>query len=85
VFDPFDAGQSREAWDLLRKLRDEGPLATIAGAMRYVTRHADARAVLRDTDGFSNASGLKAPGSRYRPRTGCSASSTRPATLLCAG
>ena len=30
--------------------------------MRYVTRHAESRAVLRDTEHFSNASGLKAPG-----------------------
>jgi cytochrome P450 len=62
VFDPFDATQSRDAWDLLRQLRDETPVATISGGMRYVTRHADARNVLRDTEHFSNASGLKAPG-----------------------
>ena len=30
--------------------------------MRYVTRYAEARDVLRDTETFSNASGLKAPG-----------------------
>jgi len=62
VFDPFDATQSRDAWDLLKQLRDETPVATISGGMRYVTRHADARNVLRDTEHFSNASGLKAPG-----------------------
>ncbi len=43
-------------------MRDEGPVATVAGALRYITRYAEARAVLRDTDTFSNASGLKAPG-----------------------
>jgi cytochrome P450 len=62
VFDPFDAAQSRDAWTLLQELRDAGPLATVAGGLRYVTRHAEARAVLRDTETFSNASGLKAPG-----------------------
>ena len=62
MFDPFDASQSRDAWELLRQLRTEGPVATIAGGMRYVTRHAEARAVLRDTTTFSNASGMKAPG-----------------------
>jgi len=62
VFDPFDASQSRDAWELLRELRTEGPVATIAGGMRYVTRHAEARDVLRDTATFSNASGTKAPG-----------------------
>ncbi|HEV7523956.1 MAG TPA: cytochrome P450 [Acidimicrobiia bacterium] len=62
MFDPFDAAQSRDAWTLLRELREAGPLATVAGGLRYITRHAEARAVLRDTETFSNASGLKAPG-----------------------
>jgi cytochrome P450 len=62
VFDPFDPSQSRDAWDLLHRLRDESPIATVAGGLRYVTRHTEARAVLRDTETFSNASGLKAPG-----------------------
>jgi hypothetical protein len=62
VFDPFDAARSRDAWHLLAQLRDEAPVVTIASGMRYVTRHAEARAVLRDTERFSNASGLKAPG-----------------------
>lgn len=62
MFDPFDASQSRDAWALLKALRDDGPLATIAGDLRYVTRHAEARAVLRDAATFSNASGMKAPG-----------------------
>jgi cytochrome P450 len=62
VFDPFDASQSRDAWPLLKSLRDETPVATIANGMRYVTRYDDVRAVLRDTTTFSNASGLKAPG-----------------------
>src|SRR5256886_6121311 len=34
----------------------------ISGGLRYVTRYAEARGVLRDTETFSNASGLKAPG-----------------------
>ncbi|MDQ1380611.1 MAG: hypothetical protein QOJ71_1330 [Actinomycetota bacterium] len=62
MFDPFDAARSRDAWDILRELRTEGPVATIAGGLRYVTRHAEARGVLRDTATFSNASGMKAPG-----------------------
>jgi cytochrome P450 len=62
VFDPFDAARSRDAWTELRQLRDEGPVATVAGGLRYITRYAEARAVLRDTETFSNASGLKAPG-----------------------
>jgi cytochrome P450 len=62
VFDPFDAACSRDAWTVLQELRTKGPLATVAGDLRYVTRYADARGVLRDTETFSNASGLKAPG-----------------------
>jgi cytochrome P450 len=62
VFDPFDPARSRDAWEALSDLRNEGPLATLASGLRYVTRHAEARAVLRDTETFSNASGMKAPG-----------------------
>jgi cytochrome P450 len=62
VFDPFDAACSRDAWTVLQEMRTKGPLATVAGDLRYVTRYADARGVLRDTETFSNASGLKAPG-----------------------
>jgi cytochrome P450 len=62
VFDPFDAARSRDAWTVLAELRAQGPLATVAGDLRYVTRHAEARGVLRDAETFSNASGLKAPG-----------------------
>ena len=62
MFDPFDPAHSRDAWDVLADLRNEGPLATLSSGLRYVTRYAEARAVLRDTETFSNASGMKAPG-----------------------
>jgi cytochrome P450 len=62
VFDPFDPGQAHDAWDLLDRMRRESPVVEIANGMRYVTRHADCRSVLRDTASFSNASGMKAPG-----------------------
>jgi cytochrome P450 len=62
VFDPFDPTQSRDAWELLAELRAEAPVVDIANGMRYVTRYEAARAVLRDTTKFSNASGMKAPG-----------------------
>jgi cytochrome P450 len=61
-FDPFDPGQAQRAWPLLEKLRREGAVAPISGGMHYVTRHAECRAVLRETESFSNASGMKAPG-----------------------
>jgi cytochrome P450 len=62
VFDPFDAAHSRDAWSELERLRAETPVADIANGMRYVTRHADALDVLRNTTAFSNAAGMKAPG-----------------------
>jgi cytochrome P450 len=62
TFDPFDAEQAQRAWPLLDQLRAETPLATVGEGLRYVTRHADCRAVLRDAKSFSNASGFKAPG-----------------------
>jgi cytochrome P450 len=62
VFDPFDPSQSRDAWEILRRLRNQSAIASIAQGMRYVTRHEEARSVLRDTEHFSNASGMKAPG-----------------------
>jgi cytochrome P450 len=62
VFDPFDPGQAHDAWSLLARLREEGAVVEIAQGMRYVTRHAECRDVLRDTETFSNASGMKAPG-----------------------
>jgi cytochrome P450 len=61
-FNPFEPGQAQRAWPLLEKLRRECAVAEIAGGMQYVTRHAECRAVLRDTESFSNASGMKAPG-----------------------
>ncbi|MGH9026150.1 MAG: cytochrome P450 [Acidimicrobiia bacterium] len=61
-FDPFDAAQAQNAWPLLAELRREGPVVAIGENMRYVPRHTECRAVLRDTAAFSNASGMKAPG-----------------------
>lgn len=62
MFDPFDPGQAHDAWSLLARLREEGAVVEIAKRMRYVTRHAECRDVLRNTETFSNASGMKAPG-----------------------
>jgi cytochrome P450 len=62
AFDPFNAAQAQNAWDLLAELRAEGPVAAIASGMQYVTRYSECRGVLRDVGSFSNASGLKAPG-----------------------
>lgn len=61
-FDPFDAERREPPWELLAALRHDSPVAAIAGGMRYVTTHSACRAVLRDAESFSNATGFKAPG-----------------------
>jgi cytochrome P450 len=61
-FNPFDAEQAHDAWPLLAKLREEAAIVDIGDGMAYVTRHAECRHLLRDTEGFSSAQGFKAPG-----------------------
>jgi cytochrome P450 len=62
VFDPFDPGPAHEDRQLLAAMRKESAVVEIAKGMRYVTRHAECRDVLRDSASFSNATGMKAPG-----------------------
>jgi cytochrome P450 len=62
VFDPFNPPPADQQLALLARLRDEAPVVDIASGMRYVTRLAECRDVLRDTQSFSNATGMKAPG-----------------------
>src|SRR6478736_2473643 len=61
-FNPFDPEQAHNAWPLLAQLRKEAPVVDIGDGMAYVTRHAECRHLLRDTDAFSSAQGFKAPG-----------------------
>lgn len=61
-FNPFTTNHEQGVWPLLAELRAAGPVAEIAGGMKYVTRHDECQAVLRDTTAFSNASGFKQPG-----------------------
>ncbi|MBV9412973.1 MAG: cytochrome P450 [Acidimicrobiia bacterium] len=62
AFNPFDAEQAHNSWPLLASLREESAVVDIGDGMAYVTRHAECRQLLRDTDGFSSAQGFKAPG-----------------------
>ena len=62
MFDPFDPGPARDDGQLLADMRKENTVVEIAKGMRYVTRHAECRDVLRDAASFSNATGMKAPG-----------------------
>ena len=61
-FNPFDAEQAHDAWPLLAELRKESAVVDVGDDMAYVTRHAECRRLLRDTDGFSSSQGFKAPG-----------------------
>jgi cytochrome P450 len=61
-FNPFDPEQAHDSWPLLAELRAESAVVDIGDGMAYVTRHAECRQLLRDTDGFSSAQGFKAPG-----------------------
>jgi cytochrome P450 len=62
TFNPFDAEQAHDSWPLLADLRKESAVVDIGDGIAYVTRHAECRRLLRDTDGFSSAQGFKAPG-----------------------
>src|SRR5262249_2294082 len=59
---PLVRGRAGRACPVRRGRGRRGPVARIAGGMHYVTRHAECREALRDTEGLSNASGMKAPG-----------------------
>lgn len=61
-FNPFDAEQAHQAWPLLAELRNESAVVDLGENMAYVTRHAECRQLLRDTDRFSSSQGFKAPG-----------------------
>jgi hypothetical protein len=62
TFNPFDPDQAHSSWPLLADLRKEAAVVEVGDGMAYVTRHAECRRTLRDTDGFSSAQGFKAPG-----------------------
>jgi cytochrome P450 len=62
TFNPFDPDQAHNSWPLLAELRNEAAVVDVGDGMAYVTRHADCRHILRDTNGFSSAQGFKAPG-----------------------
>src|SRR3954462_11049177 len=62
TFNPFDAEQAHSSWPLLADLREQSAVVDIGDGMAYVTRHAECRRLLRDTEAFSSAQGFKAPG-----------------------
>lgn len=62
VFDPFDASQTQNMWDLMRKFRDRAPVARMSNGFVYVSRYDDARACLKNANVFSNAGGMRPTG-----------------------
>ncbi len=62
TFNPFDPETAHDAWPLMADLRAQGAVADLGDGMAYVTRHAECRRLMRDTDAFSSAQGFKAPG-----------------------
>jgi cytochrome P450 family 142 subfamily A polypeptide 1 len=61
-FDPFDAAQTQNMWDLMRELRQREPVARVGNGFVYVSRYDDAREVMRDQQTFSNAGGMRPTG-----------------------
>jgi cytochrome P450 len=68
AYNPFEADDPERIFPRLQQLRaDADPIVAIGEGMHYVTRHAVARDVLRDTVHFSNAEGFRAPGITVPP------------------
>jgi cytochrome P450 len=61
-FDPFVPFDPADGFDRMQRLREQAPVVELAPGMHYVTRYAEAQAVLRDTEHFSSAAGFRAPG-----------------------
>jgi cytochrome P450 len=59
-YDPFTIEPQEQTFERLRKLRATSPVVPLAAGMWYVSRHEEARHVLRDTEHFSNAQGFRA-------------------------
>ena len=62
TFDPFDASQTQNMWELMRAFRETAPVARMANDFVYVSRYADVQHVLRDQETFSNAGGMRPTG-----------------------
>jgi cytochrome P450 len=61
-FNPFDPASTHGLWPAMAGLRRDDPVARLSSGVVYVSRHRDARAVLRDAVTFSSEGGFKADG-----------------------
>ena len=62
AFDPFDADQTQDMWPLMAEFRRRRPVAHMPGGFVYVSRYRDTERVLRDSETFSNAGGMRPSG-----------------------
>jgi cytochrome P450 len=58
-FDPYDPAQTQNLWETLRELRRSAPVSRPREGFVYVARHADVKAVFRDTARFSSREGFR--------------------------
>ena len=56
AFDPFDAGPDRDPWAHYAVLRAEEPVWEFAAGVHLITRYADVRRCLHDSEALSNRS-----------------------------
>jgi hypothetical protein len=61
-FDPFDPAQTQNLWETLRELRRSAPVSRPREGFVYVARHADVKAVFRNTARFSSREGFRGAG-----------------------
>src|SRR5262249_8201086 len=62
AFDPFDPAQTQHLWETLRELRRSEPISRPREGFVYLARHADVKAVFRDSVRFSNREGFRGAG-----------------------
>ena len=62
TFNPFDAADVHNMWELTARLRESDPVSRPFPGTVYVARFADCRSVLRDRDRFSSGQGFRAEG-----------------------
>ncbi|MCH2172772.1 cytochrome P450 [Myxococcota bacterium] len=62
VFDPFDPNQTQDMWPLMAEFRRQSPVARMPNGFVYVSRYGDTETVLRDSETFSNAGGMRPTG-----------------------
>lgn len=63
-YDPLEPAQAADPYPRYAELRARAPVSETMAGFRFVARHADASAALRDTSTFSSALGMRIHGQR---------------------